>query len=325
MSTFQETKEELLTRHRKEQRDLVNATTSLKKQATKGEKKKKKEILKQIETMETELKQRHAAELKALNSSNDNNSTTSDKPSAAEDDDEESDDEFSPEKLLAQLELDKQRELEEEEKKQAAKAAAKAQQQNNSSDNQQPKTKRNRRKEKIAAREAANKKLSEEAQLEADQQPDLRKIELENMNSILKIRKLGVHEVPADGHCLFASVADQLKVRHNISKTVQELRSAAAEHIRKHPNDFSPFLFDENTMTIKEIEPYCEELENTAIWGGDLEITAFSQIFDCPITVIINGQSPFAANTEGKNPELKLAYYKHSFGLGEHYNSLRDA
>ncbi|KAF5122744.1 hypothetical protein DV495_004185 [Geotrichum candidum] len=323
MSSFQETEEELLTRHRKEQRDLVNTTTSLKKQATKGEKKKKKEILKQIETMETELKQRHAAELKDLNSNN--NSTTSDKPSATEEEDEESDDEFSPEKLLAQLELDKQRELEEEEKKKAAKAAAKAQQQSNSSDNQQPKAKRNRRKEKIAAREAANKKLSEQAQLEADQQPDLRKIELENMNSILSIRKLKVHEVPADGHCLFASVADQLKVRHNITKTVQELRSAAAEHIRKHPNDFSPFLFDETTMTIKEIEPYCEELENTAIWGGDLEITAFSQIFDCPITVIINGQSPFAANPEGKNPELKLAYYKHSFGLGEHYNSLRDA
>lgn len=319
----QETEEELLARHRKEQRDLVNATTSLKKQATKGETKKKKEILKQIETMETELKQKHAAELKAFNSGNDNESTAVNESNTTEE--EESDDEFSPEKLLAQLEIDKERERKEQEQKKAAKAAAKIQQQSNNMNNQQPKTKRNRRKEKIAAREAANKKLSEEAQLEADQQPDLRKIELENMNSIFNIRKLAVHEVPADGHCLFASVADQLKVRHNITKTIKELRSAAAEHIRKHPNEFSPFLFDESTMTIKEIEPYCEELENTALWGGDLEITALSQIFDCPITVLINGQSPFVANSEGTNPELKLAYYKHSFGLGEHYNSLRDA
>lgn len=62
-----ESEEEMLVRHRKEQRDLINATTSMKKQATKGEKRKKKEILKKIEVMESELKERHATELKVRN------------------------------------------------------------------------------------------------------------------------------------------------------------------------------------------------------------------------------------------------------------------
>lgn len=239
--------------------------------------------------------------------------------SEGQDENDDSEDEFSPEKLLAQLQLEeKEREAEE-----AAKAALKASKQDNT-EPAAPKAKRNRRKEKIAAREAAVQKLSEEAAAEAATQPDLRKIEMENMFSICELRSLSQYEIPADGHCLFASIADQLKIRHNTIKTVQELRSEAADYIRKHPNDFSPFLFDENTMSMREIEPYCVELESTAIWGGDLEITAFSQIFDSPITVLINGQSPFIANESGKNPELKLAYYKHSFGLGEHYNSLRD-
>lgn len=62
--TIHETEDEMVSRHRKEQRDLVSATTSMKKQATKGEKRKKKEILKQIETMEAELKEKQAKELK---------------------------------------------------------------------------------------------------------------------------------------------------------------------------------------------------------------------------------------------------------------------
>lgn len=218
-------------------------------------------------------------------------------------------------------------EREKEEKREAEEAAkaARAYKKDQDQESAAPKAKRNRRKEKIAAREAAAQKMSDEAAAEAALEPDLRKIELENMSSICTIRGLTQYEVPADGHCLFASISDQLKIRHDVSKTVQELRTEAANHIRKHPNDFSPYLFDENTLTMREIEPYCVELESTAIWGGDLEITAFSQIFDCCISVLISGQSPFIANEDGKKPELKLAYFKHSFGLGEHYNSLRDS
>lgn len=241
---------------------------------------------------------------------------------SAEEDNEEDDDEFSPEKLLAQLQLEEEEKKRIEEEERAAKALAKAASQESSS--AAPKAKRNRRKEKIAAREAANAKISEEAAAEAATQPDLRKIELDNMTSICELRGLSQYEIPADGHCLFASIADQLKIRHGVTKTVQELRTAAANHIRAHPDDFSAFLFDEATMSVRDVESYCVELESTPIWGGDLEILAFSQIFDCCISVLINGQSPFVANESGHNAELKLAYYKHSFGLGAHYNSLHD-
>jgi OTU domain-containing protein 6 len=56
--------ETMLARHRKEIKELTAKTTAMKKQATQGEKKKKKEILKQIETMESELKENHERELK---------------------------------------------------------------------------------------------------------------------------------------------------------------------------------------------------------------------------------------------------------------------
>jgi len=59
-----ETLDEMLTRHRKEIRQLNAETTALKKTATKGEKKKKKEVLTQIAIMESEMNNRHEEELR---------------------------------------------------------------------------------------------------------------------------------------------------------------------------------------------------------------------------------------------------------------------
>jgi chlorite dismutase len=59
-----ETLDEMLTRHRKEIRQLNAETTALKKTATKGEKKKKKEVLTQIAVMESEMNKRHEDELR---------------------------------------------------------------------------------------------------------------------------------------------------------------------------------------------------------------------------------------------------------------------
>lgn len=223
---------------------------------------------------------------------------------------DEDDDEFTR-ILLAQIEAENsKKETEKIETSQAQPIA-------------QPKPKKNRQKERFLAKEAQRKKIIEEAEAEAANQTDYRKIEMDSMNELLKIKGLSIHEVSADGHCLFASIADQLKVRRGIEKTVQELRSEAAEYIRQHPDDFSPFLFDENTMAIRDVGDYTNELENTPLWGGDLEITAFAQIYNSPISVLISGQSPLVINEDGSEPVLKLAYYKHSFGLGEHYNSVR--
>jgi OTU domain-containing protein 6 len=59
-----ETLDEILVRHRKEIRQLNAETTALKKTATKGEKKKKKEVLAQIAQMESEMNKKHEEELK---------------------------------------------------------------------------------------------------------------------------------------------------------------------------------------------------------------------------------------------------------------------
>ena len=280
--------EDIRARHRKEVKELTGKTTAMKKQATKST---KKEVMKQIQQLEDEMKQRHVKEL-----AGDGN------------EEKEEFEEITPEQLLAQMNIS-------EEPKNVEPVQ--------STSKQQPK-RRNRQKERLAKREAEIARIQEEARLEQDKQPDLRGIELRNIQDLCDLQKVKQHDIIPDGHCLFSSISDQLKIRHNIEVDVYELRKNAAEYIKENPDDFIPFLFDEETMTIRNIDEYTDKLVNTVMWGGDLEILALSKVYDCPITVMMSGRAPLRMNEDGENVELKLVYYQHAFGLGEHYNSLHD-
>lgn len=313
IDTRNETEDEIIARHRKEVKELVAKTTGMKKQATKGEKKKKKEIQKEIDQLEKELKQRHEVELSSLGSA----SKADDVEASPGDGDEEVVDDATAlaDELLAELALEEELQQGPEIKKSA---------ENKQQQQQQSGPKRNRRKEKLAKRKEEQQKAYDEAANEALSLPDLRKIELENITLLCEKQKLVQHEIVADGHCLFASISDQLQLRHSIDRNVQQLRQEAAEYIASDPDTFVPFLFDEKTLSMRDIKEYCDELVNTPIWGGDMEILALSKVFDCPVSIMFSGRSTMIINEEGSNPELKLVYYKHSFGLGEHYSSLRD-
>lgn len=314
-SAGSENEEAMLARHKKEVKELVGRTTGMKKQANKNT---KKAVLKQIKELEDELTLNHETELNELRNGDvtvKDSSIAEDKVNEAENDDaDEDDDELTPEKLLAQLELDA--------KDQLAKEIPSAPAQSVSGNG--GKKKKNRQKERLAKREAEIKRIQEEARLEQDKQPDLRGIELRNLQDLCDLQHVKQYDITPDGHCLFSSISDQLRIRHDIDTNVSQLRKSAGDYIKEHPDDFIPFLFDEETMSLKNIDEYVDKLVNTAMWGGDLEILALSKVYDCPISVMMSGRAALKMNEEGSHPELKLVYYQHVFGLGEHYNSLHD-
>ncbi|KAH3664348.1 hypothetical protein WICMUC_005733 [Wickerhamomyces mucosus] len=304
-----ETEDQILSRHRKENRDLIATITGLKKQATKS---KKKEVQKKCLELEQELKEKHESELKTPS---DEDGVSNEKDNYG-DEEEEEEEELTPEKLLAQLELEqKQKE-----------ADQKAQTQQGSQQKQQPKgPKRNRQKERLAKRAALVEEQKEQARQEASLQPNLKEIEQENIDQLCKIAKLKQYDIQPDGNCLFASISDQLKYRQGIEVSIKELRVKATDHIKSDPETFTPYLFDEATMSLKNIDEYCDTIANTAAWGSDLEILALAKEFNSPISIMMSGRSTLKIYEDGANEELKLVYYKHTYALGEHYNSLRDS
>ncbi|KAL8916202.1 MAG: hypothetical protein Q9208_008654 [Pyrenodesmia sp. 3 TL-2023] len=201
----------------------------------------------------------------------------------------------------------------------------------------EPAKKPNRQKARLARRAAEQQSMVTQAAKEAEDLPDLRKQESEAMRTQYTSRSLKEHEIRSDGHCLYAAVADQLftlklplipKASENMPAVsdspivpYKTTRAVAAAYIRHHPSDFEPFLEE-------PLDDYLLKIQHTGEWGGHLELLALARAYNVNIHVLqSNGQIEkiVSVTDEAAKPVLWLAYYRHNFGLGEHYNSLRPA
>ncbi|KAL2190766.1 cysteine proteinase [Thermothelomyces heterothallicus CBS 203.75] len=113
------------------------------------------------------------------------------------------------------------------------------------------------------------------------------------------------------------------------------VRRAAADWIAAHREAYEGFLEE-------GIEQYVARIRDTAEWGGELELSALANAYGVEIRVVQGhgrvevvkpaeeeeeesgaGAGAGVAEKAGKGKTLWLAYYRHGYGLGEHYNSLR--
>ena len=167
--------------------------------------------------------------------------------------------------------------------------------------------------------------------------PDLRAKEQADMQKHYQSRGLKEHEIRSDGHCLYAAIADQL-IANGIGLLPKAMiagvgsddletepaykatRQIAASFISANPDDFMPFLE-------QPLKDYVRIIRETGEWGGHLELLALARAYQMNINVLHgNGQvDTMEGNSEDNTTSAWLAYYRHSFGLGEHYNSLRRA
>ena len=303
-----ETLEELQTRHRKEQKDLQAKVTQKKKNASK---KTRKGVNTECEDLERQLKERQEQERAALNG--DSTPDTDDIPDL----DEAIEEPVKPQPngVNGVTEL--------LEKATISEPAA--------SEDGQPR-KRNRQKERLARRAAEQEAAVEEAKKEAANQPDAKAVERTKMLAQFREKGLVEKGIRPDGHCLFSAVADQLSqvgitinaesdVEMKDDQRYKVVRKAAANYIERHPDDFVAWL-DE------PLDEYVGKIRETAEWGGHLELLALANTYNVEICVLQDGvaQNIEPGSKGGKEPEkIWLAYYRHNFGLGEHYNSLRKA
>lgn len=290
-----ETLEQIQTRHRRELKDLQGRITGKKKNATK---KTRKGVNDECANMERDLRDKQASELAALEPSDDADGSVN------------NDEEEVGSLAEATEKLDiKQR--------QPAAVAAEA---------QQPGKKRNRQKERMARRAAEQEEAATRAEEEASNMTDYRAKESEYMKATFEKHGLVEKDITPDGHCLFTAVADQLGQQDiSLGAEGQEpayktVRRAAATYMLEHGDDFAPFLEE-------DLEGYANKMEKTAEWGGQLELMALARRYQAEIRVVQDGRMERIGEEEGNasGKMLWLAYYRHGYGLGEHYNSLRKA
>ncbi|KAG0211148.1 OTU domain-containing protein 6B [Mortierella sp. GBA30] len=306
--------EELKSRHKKELRDLTAKITALKKTATKGDKKKKKEVLAEVAQLEQDLKQYQDKEEKEwqhafgsnLSKINGNDSSMA---HDAEDDEDEFDVNDIPIDHLIIEPL--------------TPARRQQQQQQPSSGGKKP----NRQKARKDRKAQALKELQEEAEKEAAGQVNMNEVERKAIEELAQVLGVTVKDVTADGHCLYNAIADQLSQHYRTETTVKNLRHDTAVYMREHADDFLPFLTNKqgDMMSTEDFVEYCNDLESTAVWGGQPELLALSRVHEVPIWVVQMGSPTvkLSADVYPTKTPLMVSYHRHMYGLGEHYNSLR--
>ena len=304
-----ESLEEIQTRHRKEQKDLQGRVTQKKKNASK---KTRKGVNTECDDLERQLKERQEQEIQALNGEVEVQ--------------EPADHEASSEEELADT---KPGEVNGITTSLSKTAIGEPESATPSEDGNQPR-KRNRQKDRLARRAAEQEAAVEAAQIEAANQPNQKAVEREKLLKEFKANGRLEKLIRPDGHCLFSAVADQLS-QAGISlggdaEGVKEdqrykvVRKAAADYIEGHPDDFVAWLEE-------PLEGYVKKIRDTAEWGGHLELLALAKTYNVEICVLQDGgKQNIEPGLEGGEPaKIWLAYYRHGFGLGEHYNSLREA
>lgn len=327
MDDIPETLEQVQARHRKEAKDLQGRITSKKKNATK---KTRRGVNSECDELERALKERQSAEIAALNGTADDADETI--PAAAEAEEEEEDGDAvngAAEKLDALNvgeELGAKPSPQPDTAAAAAAAAASASAQSQQQGGGGPGKKRNRQKERLARRAAETEAAALAAEQEASNQTDHRSIEKTHMLAEFNKHGLVEHEIQPDGHCLFSAVADQLAQlaipleRQPGEPGYKAVRRLAAEYIGAHGEEYAGFLEE-------GVDSYVRKIRDTAEWGGQIELAAVANVWAVEVWVVQDGETevvrPQDGGEGGDGKRIWLAYYRHGYGLGEHYNSLR--
>lgn len=275
--------EDLLSRHKKERKELQAKVQALKKSASKGDKKKKKEVLEEIVRLENDLDKKHADEIAQV----ENTTTTEVKASEPDANQNEVVEPSATDEKTGRV------------------------------------SRAQKRREK-----KANEEKSREAEILAQEELNKtgpRVIELNTIKKILTKRGLMIHPIASDGNCLYNAIRNQLQVTGRFVDDVQTLRNKTADYVQQNKDSLIFYMTNPDTgdcLNDAEFEKYCSDLRNTAAWGGQIEISALSQILKVPIEVIqATGPPTIQGDDKFKGPNLIITYHRNMYSLGEHYNS----
>lgn len=338
--------------HRKQQRDLQSQITQKKKSASK---KTRKSVNDECTRLEEELKERQQKEIAELEQNGDGSATALTGGVEKPEDGGKDNETINDDDLLAAIAGSSSTSTSTPQTSLSAQTSSLTL---NSNDPPEIDTssstatrKPNRQKARLARRAQEQETLAAQAASEAANLPDLKEQERARMLEEFRKRGLREKEVAANGHCLYSAVADQMRqlglgfrirpdadggevngagqnskqegadekadeVRRDDYKSV---RHAAAQYISSHEDDFAPFLEE-------PLDEYVHKIRDTGEWGGQLELMALARTYGIDINVL-QGEGRVekieAGQDEGEKKVAWLAYYRHGFGLGEHYNSLR--
>eukprot|EP01134_Creolimax_fragrantissima_P000790 CFRG0790T1 len=303
-------------RHKQEKRELLSSTTQLKNSVPKKDKKKMKETNQLIARMQQDLAVRQKLELELA------------AEGVADNDLDNAVQQKLQEMSLKSAEQSNGTMNDRGTTSANASTAASGQEDCSAPEGDKSKSKSQRRRERKEEEAKLNQIVAERNAVN-NPAPDLAKNE--RFAFIRRLTPLGItiHDIPADGDCLYAAIADQLKRQGRTLDgelpTASSLRKLAADHIRDNREDFLPYCLDDDgeMVSADQFDKYCNKVERSKQWGGQLELRAIAEGLHTSIVVYQaeTDELPIAI-ADSVEKALLVSYHKHAYTLGAHYNSL---
>lgn len=183
-----------------------------------------------------------------------------------------------------------------------------------------------RRDAKVAKKAEQLKRIEEAEKLDEHKE---RRLEQESLSRLLASKNLKIHDIDADGDCLYRAVEHQLSIADDSIErlSLKDVRAKTSQYMLDNSDNFIPFLSNDqgDLMSDQEFKNYCTRIAKTKEWGGHLELTAIAQFTCKPIHIFqADNRPPIVIEPEIKTSRkpILLSFHKHLYHLGEHYNSL---
>lgn len=132
---------------------------------------------------------------------------------------------------------------------------------------------------------------------------------------------LTLKDIASDGNCLFRAFEHQLSIAGmgNVP-THQELRAEVADYLTSNKDNFQPFM-EEPWDTDEGYAKYVEKIRGS-MWGGNVEISAFSQMYEVCVEVYQgHGEQIIYIGEDYPKGPVRLSFHRHLYTC-PHYNSL---
>ncbi|KAM3131699.1 hypothetical protein pb186bvf_016230 [Paramecium bursaria] len=132
------------------------------------------------------------------------------------------------------------------------------------------------------------------------------------LHNVLSELGMFVKDVEGDGNCMFRAISDQLYGTQIYHK---ELRRYAMNYILQEKDYFQDYIIN------GDVEQYVEYKLKDGVWGDNIELQAFRELYDIPIEIYVCSKEPLKTglenNPHNKEP-IRLSYHGSA-----HYNSIK--
>ena len=126
-----------------------------------------------------------------------------------------------------------------------------------------------------------------------------------------------IREIGDDGNCLFRAVADQVYGNQNLHGLI---RDKCCNYMEMHREKFKEFIDTE--VNFRDISHYINNMRVLRTWGGNLEITALSELYQRRVEVYDQRTVPRSTFSDSVIFDNDYPPIRVTFKDGNHYNSV---